>query len=310
MTGMIEPRPLMRSGSTISVTDRPRTIEPPRLMRYGVAASVCGHAAILALGLVFAGASPFDSVPAEAIAVDIVSPDEIAPAPNESPPRPDPTFGFGAAAPPATEAPTPQAQTQPSPPTQTQPRTPPQRNRQAAVQPSPVEPPRQPPAQQQVLPQLLPQPQFPPQFQPPPQALPPEPHEPTAADMFGMPMALPDGKLGGGFDAPAIDKAKLERDDIVAFRNHLRSCLTLPAGMNTTDSGRIVLRVTFRPNGTLAAKPEPIEVGGASSIGPALFAGAVAALQKCQPYAMLPADKYKEWKVLDLPFTPQDFTGG
>jgi hypothetical protein len=25
---------------------------------------------------------------------------------------------------------------------------------------------------------------------------------------------------------------------------------------------------------------------------------------------MLPADKYKEWKVLDVPFTPQDFGGG
>jgi hypothetical protein len=34
------------------------------------------------------------------------------------------------------------------------------------------------------------------------------------------------------------------------------------------------------------------------------------ALQACQPYTMLPADKYKEWKVLDLPFTPQDFVGG
>jgi hypothetical protein len=31
------------------------------------------------------------------------------------------------------------------------------------------------------------------------------------------------------------------------------------------------------------------------------------ALQACQPYAMLPADRYREWKVLDLNFTPQDF---
>jgi hypothetical protein len=33
------------------------------------------------------------------------------------------------------------------------------------------------------------------------------------------------------------------------------------------------------------------------------------ALEACQPYAMLPADKYDEWKVLDLDFTPQDFAG-
>jgi hypothetical protein len=36
---------------------------------------------------------------------------------------------------------------------------------------------------------------------------------------------------------------------------------------------------------------------------------AIEALRTCQPYAVLPADKYDEWKVLDLSFTPQDFKG-
>jgi hypothetical protein len=36
---------------------------------------------------------------------------------------------------------------------------------------------------------------------------------------------------------------------------------------------------------------------------------AISALQSCQPYAMLPADQYNEWKVLDLSFTPLDFGG-
>ena len=36
---------------------------------------------------------------------------------------------------------------------------------------------------------------------------------------------------------------------------------------------------------------------------------AIERLQACQPYAMLPADRYGEWKVLDLSFTPQDFAG-
>jgi len=40
-----------------------------------------------------------------------------------------------------------------------------------------------------------------------------------------------------------------------------------------------------------------------------LMQGAIKALQACQPYAMLPADRYGEWKVLDLSFTPQDFAG-
>jgi hypothetical protein len=41
--------------------------------------------------------------------------------------------------------------------------------------------------------------------------------------------------------------------------------------------------------------------------GPLLMQSAIRALSACQPYAMLPADRYGEWKVLDLSFTPQDF---
>jgi hypothetical protein len=32
-------------------------------------------------------------------------------------------------------------------------------------------------------------------------------------------------------------------------------------------------------------------------------------LQKCPPYTMLPADKYKLWKKLDLVFYPLNFFG-
>ena len=35
---------------------------------------------------------------------------------------------------------------------------------------------------------------------------------------------------------------------------------------------------------------------------------AINALTKCQPYTMLPADKYKQWKTLDLVFYPLNFT--
>ena len=42
--------------------------------------------------------------------------------------------------------------------------------------------------------------------------------------------------------------------------------------------------------------------------GPATDAERRQRAQACQPYAMLPADRYGEWKVLDLTFTPQDLT--
>jgi len=50
-----------------------------------------------------------------------------------------------------------------------------------------------------------------------------------------------------------------------------------------------------------------IEVS-ASEKGPLLMKSAISALQACQPYAMLPVDRYGEWKVLDLSFTPKDFS--
>jgi len=61
-------------------------------------------------------------------------------------------------------------------------------------------------------------------------------------------------------------------------------------------------------DGKLTAEPQLIEAS-ASMKGPLLMQGAIKALEACQPYAMLPADRYGEWKVLDLSFTPQDFAG-
>ena len=66
--------------------------------------------------------------------------------------------------------------------------------------------------------------------------------------------------------------------------------------------------VFMTPEGKLAADPVLIEAS-ASAKGPLLMQSAIAALEACQPYQMLPADRYGEWKVLDLSFTPQDFAG-
>jgi len=61
------------------------------------------------------------------------------------------------------------------------------------------------------------------------------------------------------------------------------------------------------PQRKLAADPMLIEAS-ASEKGPLLMRSAISALQACQPYAMLPLDRYGEWKVLDLSFTPRDFS--
>ena len=84
--------------------------------------------------------------------------------------------------------------------------------------------------------------------------------------------------------------------------------MKLPPSLAASDDVKVKLRVMMTQRGTLASDPILIEAS-ASIKGPLLMQGAVKALQACQPYAMLPADRYGEWKVLDLSFTPQDFGG-
>ena len=72
---------------------------------------------------------------------------------------------------------------------------------------------------------------------------------------------------------------------------------------------RVVLRIGLNSAGALRGPPILIE-GTASPNGPALVAGVVNALRHCQPYSFPPPDKYAEWKILDLSFTPRDMEGG
>jgi hypothetical protein len=76
--------------------------------------------------------------------------------------------------------------------------------------------------------------------------------------------------------------------------------------VTASDNVKVTLRVFMTPDGKLATDPILIEAS-ASMKGPLLMQGAISALQACQPYAMLPVDRYGEWKVIDLSFTPQDF---
>jgi hypothetical protein len=218
--------------------------------------------------------------------------------------------------------------------------------RQAALQPKPqsspsqqppTEPQQQPQQPQQQQPQLqqqpqpqqqpqsaLPQPQAPQQPQtPPPPAesaslgyVPPEPDVTVKYHVvLGLPPALPPAPMassagdrpGDGIDATASRKADIASNLIAEFRQHLKTCSKLPAALTPSDNVHVKLRVLMRPDGKLAAEPILIE-GTASMKGLELKQGAVQALMACQPYAMLPADRYGEWKVLDLSFTPDDFT--
>jgi outer membrane biosynthesis protein TonB len=279
-------------------------VEPRQIIRSSIAASAVVHLSFLLLLIFFTEVHPFGAVAPDSVSVDLVTPDEVTQKPTEPPPLPkaqgSDAFDLSAkAAPPPA-----------SPPAAASPPATPQQSAKPSQPPAPVQ-------QQAALPQLAPmpppdrqqpaaQPQA--QVQSPPPAPAYRPPEPDLSIKYHVLLGLPQDRPGDGFDAPAVEQADVGSSPIAEFRRHLKTCSTLPKEVAASDKVAIKLRVLMTPDGRLAAEPLLIEAS-ASMKGPLLMRSAISALQSCQPYAMLPADKYNEWKVLDLSFTPQDFGG-
>jgi outer membrane biosynthesis protein TonB len=282
-------------------------MEPRWFIRSDILASVIAHVSILALLILSTEVHPFQAVPSETIAIDLVTPAEVEKKPEPAPTPQIPLPDLSKSAQPATPAPQPAPKT--AAPQQPQAAQPQQRQ---AARAAPREPAAQPPPPQ-------PPPAAPPASSP--GYTPPEPDITVKYHvMLGLPEASPPpsvpspptssgDKPGDGADTNASTTADINSSLIAEFRRHLRTCSKLPASIARSDEIEIKLRVVMTPEGRLAAEPNPIGVKHPSENGPALLQSAVAALQACQPYTMLPKDRYGEWKVIDLTFTPQDFSG-
>ncbi|MBX9651327.1 MAG: hypothetical protein K2X57_30180 [Xanthobacteraceae bacterium] len=277
-----------------------------RIIPTDVTVSAIVHLSLLTLLLLFSDVHPFGAVTAEPMPVDIVAVQDI-PEAQEPEKKPEPV---------ATPTPLPDFSLldKPATPPSPQPAAPPP----AASQPAAKSPAAARPQKQAALAQPTPQAAAQPQL-PAPAYKPPEPDITLKyqvllglpPDLSSMPPAVPPAtrdKAGDNFDAPAIENADVASSVITTFRRHLRTCSKLPAALSSTDDVRVKLRVLMTQDGRLAGDPVLIEAS-ASMKGPLLMQGAISALRACQPYAMLPADRYGEWKVLDLSFTPQDFGG-
>jgi type IV secretory pathway VirB10-like protein len=107
---------------------------------------------------------------------------------------------------------------------------------------------------------------------------------------------------------PSENKSNLAREEIAEFKAQVSKCWVTPPGVPSTPGFDVLIRIALNPDGRLGARPELIRAP-ASLAGPPLVESAKRALQQCQPYAALPADKYKDWKILDLTFTVQGPSG-
>ncbi|WP_456634222.1 hypothetical protein [Bradyrhizobium sp. USDA 10063] len=263
-----------------------------------VTASAVAHLSVVALVLLLSEVHPFDIVAADTVPVDIVTPQDIEKKPEPTPsPSPSPSIDLSAlqqlaATTPPAPAPQPAAS---APPPQQQPAP----AESSSARPQPAAKPASTPAYTPPEPDLsvkyhvqlgLP-PNLPPMAAPAP--------APAPAARYG-------GRVDDDFDSPAVRAADLTPSVVAEFRRHLKTCSKLPAALRPSDDVKVTLRVFMTPQGRLADEPLLIEAS-ASEKGPVLMRGAMNALEACQPYTMLPADRYGEWKVLDLSFTPQDF---
>jgi len=291
-----------------NIEHRSDAMELRRIIPSDITASAIAHVSLLTLFVLFSEVHPFGAVTAEQVPVEIVTQQELAeqqtpsdepPAENKPEPAPSPQPDFSVLnKPPADTTPPPAAPPAARPQKQA-----------ALAAPRAAEP--QTPSQQ-----VAPPPSQPaaPAYKPP---------EPDVSIKYQVLLGLPPdlspslprapaqgpNKGDDNFDAPATEAADIASTLIAAFRRHLKTCSKLPASLSGADDVKVKLRVLMTPDGRLAAEPILIEAS-ASMKGPLLMQGAIRALQACQPYAMLPTDRYGEWKVLDLSFTPQDFTSG
>ncbi|CCD93884.1 conserved hypothetical protein [Bradyrhizobium sp. ORS 375] len=287
-----------------------------KFIGWGIAASVLAHLMIVGSVVVSTTVRPYELAKTDEIKVDIVDAEEPqktpepvptplpSPSPELSPPQPAPSASPAAAAPPPqpSQAATPEARESSKPAATASP---------VAKQPAPV--PSSSKAAKMAAksePKAAARPAPAPMPAPAPSYVPPEPDLTVKYGvMLGLPEPLSPLPRGGGpddKDAGPIATTNLAPNLETALRQKVRSCARLPASLSLSDKVLIRLRFGMTPDGKLATEPEVIEVMAASK-AIQLKESAVQALTSCQPYTMLPPDRYNEWKVIEMSFTPQDF---
>ncbi len=272
-----------------------------RFIRHGLVISAVGHVGLLAIGLLFLHASSQEAPRPDATLVEIVTPEEM---PRFSgTPSALRTSGTEAAARSQSAI---REQKVPPQPEQKQQKQQEQQKQQAQAQHHAPAKSQQPPLRQAEAGEVA----TPPPDRQAPSAAPATEASDAAATMAQLAQqALLGGRLGGGFAAPPINSPLVGYDYTLAFRERVSSCSPLPPGIDRGEKISISLRIFLNRDGTVTKTPELLE-GNLSAKQRALLQSFITGLEKCQPYTMLPPDKYKQWKAFDVMVFPMESYGG
>ena len=97
-------------------------------------------------------------------------------------------------------------------------------------------------------------------------------------------------------------KTTLPKALLAKLSAQAKRCWAIPDGWSDPRQVSITLRFQLAPDGSLNGDPAVVEFP-ATAIGAAAAKAAVAAVKQCGPYR-LPADKYEQWKDIQLSLTP------
>ena len=114
--------------------------------------------------------------------------------------------------------------------------------------------------------------------------------------------------------SPSLGKSdgtagQLSQSEIDALRKRLAQCWSPPVGASNAAGLKVVLRVLFKPDGSVATPPQLV-AGTPSTFGPAMAESAKRAVLTCQPFTMLRPDHYEQWKDIEITFDPREMFGG
>jgi len=243
-----------------------------RFIGPGLVVSMVAHAAPL-LGGVLVAAYTWQPPPPEAMEVELV---QLKDSPGFGPMTTSSSSANGQE--PVTQAPPPKPRTER--PTEQQ------KTKMASAQP--LSPPDA--SQADLMRAELEKENEPPEAQP----TPPQPDEATPEQPNFAEMVAEYTKQGGLFGGMGHEAGE---DFTLPFRERLISCSKRPVGIEASDKIIIRVRMSFNQDGSLSSRPRLL-VPAPSAKQRALMASVVDALESCQPFTMLPPDKYNVWKTL------------
>ena len=114
--------------------------------------------------------------------------------------------------------------------------------------------------------------------------------------------------------APVQDFGQpLTISEVDAVKAKIETCWSMPAGARGAENFVVRIQFALNPDGSFRGAPKIIDSGGHAG-NEAFYRtaseAALRAVQKCEPYDMLPRAKYKRWQDMEMTFDPKEMMGG